>query len=397
MTYRIADFGPSDLLTSNIEGSRRVKVDLNPRSRDPFDQLITAEYTPLIERKPLPGLSLLRDRVEPAGGNVTVANGELVINGTAAKTALYTRGRGRYLPGLYGIAGMGVRADWDVGSYEYGYGDDDGNRVGMEWSAGVPYTFVASFGTRYYRKPRSEWLDPLDGTGPSKLTADLSQHVFRMKIGWYGYLRVEFYIGTGDRENGDQVVLVDRAELPVGVSLEQPDLPIFAETDGGTLHVGGRQYGVYGRYRPEYRITTAFGAQESIGTTFEPLVSMRLKNTTQWQGVPVLLASISALSSADAEIGIIINGTLTDGTWGSVPGIDDTETALQANSTATAITGGYLAYGDNVPGGQGKSFGATSADMPDLDIPRDQTVTIAVRALSTTTDANVSMHLREEW
>ena len=40
-SYRIADFGPSDLLTSGREGARRVKVGLDSRHHDPFRQYQT--------------------------------------------------------------------------------------------------------------------------------------------------------------------------------------------------------------------------------------------------------------------------------------------------------------------------------------------------------------------
>lgn len=396
MSYTIQDFGPDDLLTSPVEGNRRVKVGLDPRHRDPFHQLLTVEYTPIVERKPLPGLSAIRDRV--VGGTASVVNGEIVIDGSLQKTALYTLDRGRYLPGLYGIAGIGVRADWSTGAFEYGYGDDDGNRVGVEWAAGVPYTFVESLGSRYYRKPRSEWLDPLDGTGPSKQVADLSQHVLRIKIGWYGYLRVEYYISVGSRDEGDQLILVDRADLPNGVSFEQPDLPVFAEVNGGTLYVGGRQFGVYGRYSPEYRITSAFGDKDAIGTTgLVPVISMQHKDTSNWLGVPAKLAGLTVLSTANAQIAVIVGGTLTGAVWGSIDGIDDTETALRGDTSATAITGGYRAFGDYVAGGAGRQYGSQSSDIPDVEIPPGVIITLAIVASSGTTDVQTAIRIKEEW
>ena len=363
---------------------------------DIFGQMQVAEYTPIIESKPLPGLSLIRDRVV---GTASVVGGEIAIDGTSAPAEVYTRQFGRYLPGLVGLAGLGFRIENPaVGSYEVGYGGDEGNRFGLEVTNGEYFTFIESGGVRGYRKPRSEWIDPLDGTGPSGQSIDLARgNILRMPFGWYGYLSVVWAIAFPDA-TGDRVVVFDiSGPRDDGVSIEQPDLPIFAEADGGVLYVGGRQFGVLGRYSPQFRVCSNDPVSASIGEALTPLLSYRVKNATRWQGVPVHLSGNTLTSSANGRYAIIIGGTLTGGEWGSIDGIDPDETALEINTGATAVSGGYRAFSDLIAAGRGNESGLTNAELPDLNIPKDQVVTLAAAAQSGTSDFRAVMRLREEW
>lgn len=368
---------------------------------DVFGQTITAEYTPFIERKPLPAISDIRYVQVPDDGHVTVANGQTVIDGTDAKQTLYTANYGRYLPGILGLAGIGIEARTpNTGTYEWGYGNGIGNRIGFSLTNGVYRTFVESGGVRYYNKLRSEWLDPLDGTGPSGITADLSRATYRLIIGWYGTIPTDFFVTVGDRAGKPRLVLVDRADLPTsGFVIEQPDSPVFAEATGGILRVGGMQYGVFGRYEPEYRITTGFASKNSItSAAFVPVVSFRLKSAEQWKGVPIYISGFSILTTNAADVAVFIAPALTDPSWISVPGIDASETALEIDLGATALTGGYLSYGDVVDGGTGNNrFSQGSSDIPTLQVPTTNIVTVAVRAVSTSTDVRVAFRMREEW
>jgi len=377
----IEGFGPSDLM-EGLQGNRRVRVGLGENVQDPFDQLQTAEYTPIVSRKPFPAFNDLRDR-KVGTGTVEVVDGWLQHDGTTNPVTLYTRDYGFYLSGLFALAGVGYEIpNPDSGTYEFGYGDGDGNRIGINVTNGTYATFVESAGVRYYEKDRSEWLDPLDGNGPSQIDADISRATLRMVLGWYGTIVVKYYLVISDRDNGTRKVLIDRSEAPEsGPTIETPDLPIFSEADGGILNIGGRQYGVLGRYRPEYRNTGGTNSK-TIGTTLEPICSFRVKNESRWLGVPSQISGATLLSVENGDLVIVIDGTLTGATFGSVPGIPDEYTSLEYDSAATAISGGYHAYVDNVSGGQGNRTGSRSADIPDIQIPRGQTITLAARAVS---------------
>lgn len=365
---------------------------------DIFNHTLSAEYTPLVERKPLPGISELRDRIVGPGA-VDVVAGEIEIDATAGKTALYTRDYGRYLPGTVGLAGIGVRIpDTATGSYEYGYGNGAGNRIGIEWDDGEPYTFIESDGDRWYRNPRSNWLDPLDGTGPSGVHFDLSEgHILRIPFGWYGYLSVQFTIAIPG-ESEDQVIVVDRARgRPNAISIEQPDLPVFAEADGGTMYVGGRQFGVYGRYIPKERITGTCNVTKVVGESYVPIVTYQTKDETRWRGVAVQLSGVSLLSTENCEWALIINASLTGADFGPIALVPADETAIEADTSATAFTGGIKSYCDNTPGGAGNRSGADDTQLPDLNLPRELPVTLVARAITGTSTINAILRVREEW
>ena len=394
----IEGLGPSDLL-EGPQGDRRMRISVDDISKDSFGQLLTAEYTALVERKPFPGLSLQRDLVDPVSGNVTVTNGQLVIDGTAETTTVYTTEFGRYIPGLFGLLGVGYELPTpETGTYEFGYGDDSGNRIGMNVTSGTYSTFVESGGVRYYSKNRSDWLDPLDGTGPSGLDVDISRATFRAELGWYGTIPPKFYLVISTRDIGTKKILIDRGEQPSsGFVIEQPDLPIFCEATGGVLNVGGRQFGVLGRYTPNYRVTGGIGAKSSVGTTFVPLCSFRVKSAAEFQGVPVKISGVDLITLNDADMAIVIGGTLTGDAFGNVEGVDPTETALEFDNTATAISGGYLTAPSVAAGGVGASLEGSNPSIPDLQIPQDQIVTLVTRAASGTSDMRGALRLLEEW
>lgn len=398
---------PSDILDSDRAGVRRLKASIDPdlsrkleSSIDIFGQLGTTEYTPIVGQKPLPGLSLLRDKKVGGDADFSVVGGEIKIDGSLGLRSLYTKDYGLYIPGLLGLAGLRVRSETpQIGTVRKGYGNAQGERVGMESIDGAWKTFIESEGVRWYEKPRSEWLDPLDGTGPSGLDAgNLNGATFRIVLGWYGDLSILFTTILPDREKGDRLVVFDSSGTrDDGVTLAQPDLPIFAEAEGCTIYVGGRQYGVLGRFRPQFRIASSRAITKSIGTTLTPIVSMRVKDEQRWQSVPVSLAGETVLSQVNAEYVLIVGGTLTGAQFASIDGISPDETALEVDSSATAVTGGYRAPGGVVAGGTGNNFGETETALPNINIPSGEVVTLAAVSLGGTGDITGVLRMRELW
>lgn len=380
------------------------EADLLERSNGSFDffnNVRVAEYSPIVESKPLPYVDFIRNRLVPDDpSKVSIVSGEVTIDGTLAKQAVYTRKHGRYLPGLIGLAGIGIRMDTpDVGVYEFGYGNEN-NRIGLEVNNGEWYTFIESEGVRYRRKPRSEWDDPLDGTGDSKidlLNIDRSKIILRIYIGWYGYTPMSFQLVIGDR-----IVDIDRINNTIdGVSIAQPDLPIFVEATGGVIHIGGRQYGAYGRYKPEDRVTTTPTITKAVGTTWEPVVSIRIKDLINLAGVPVQLSSIRGIVDEGVEYALFLNkpGALTGAVWQDIPETTSDGTALEHDSSATALTeGGYNVFSDRLAGpAKGNAVTPEALDLPDIDITPGLTLTLAARSTATTTNVEFKLRLREEW
>ena len=78
------------VLTTDNTPSKRLKVALDPSVIDQLNSVSTAEYTPIIELKPGPGFSAIRDNATDENA-VSLVNGELELDGTSALNALYTR------------------------------------------------------------------------------------------------------------------------------------------------------------------------------------------------------------------------------------------------------------------------------------------------------------------
>lgn len=393
---------------SDYDNDARLKVKIDPElSRklgstvDILNQMQTAEYTPIVAQKPLPNLSILRDKKVPDDASYSVVGGEINIDGSTAIHSLYTKDVGLYMPGLLGVAGIRARmATPNTGTYRQGYGNDAGDRVGLECVNGAFTTFVESGGTRWYSKPRSEWLDPLDGTGPSGISSDMNSGTLRIVIGWYGSISLLFTYLVSDRENGDRLVVFDSSGPRADdVTITQPDLPIFAEADGGVLYVGGRQYGVVGRFRPQERITSTRAITKTVADTgFVPIVSIRHKQDPKWESVRVMLSGESMLSTANAEYAVIVGGTLTGETFGAIDGIGAEETALEQDTAATAISGGYRAASAIISSGGGSKVGTeATSSIPDITIPPGEIVTLVAVSFSGTGDVTGLLRMRELW
>ena len=122
---------------------------------------------------------------------------------------------------------------------------------------------------------QASWnVDPLDGTGPSGATLDLSKgNIFQIVFTWYGYGVIEFRVVIPDPTTLAQEVITVHRFSPTGeTSLADPNLPVRAEIDNdGTatalnLFVGGRQYSILGNYSPVFRVTSERRTVTATGT-----------------------------------------------------------------------------------------------------------------------------------
>lgn len=368
---------------------------------DAFTNLKTVEYTPIVESKPLPYADFVRNKLIPnTPSNISVVSGELRVDGSVTKQAIYTRKYGRYLPGLIGLLGIGVRLETpNVGQYEFGYGNET-TRLGLEIDNGDWYFFIESDGNRYKRIPRTQWDDKLDGTGPSGINVDdivTSKMILRVYIGWYGYLPIEFRLIFA----GQEIIVHSIYNDTDGASISQPDLPVFAQANGGVMYIGGRHYGVYGRYNPEKRITSLPSVTKTVGNTdWEPVVSIRIKSGTQLEGVPVMLSSMTSFNDTDAEYVFFLHDAslLTGASFVTIPDTTADGSSLEYDESSTSLaTGGYNMYSDIMKGGDRNTIASNPENFPDIDVTPDLVVTLAVRSLATSTVITSKVRFKEIW
>ena len=191
--------------------------------------------------------------------------------------------------------------------------------------------------------------DKLDGTGDSGYTLNPAKaQILWMDFEWLGVgsVRCGFIINgeyivchTFNNANDVTTVYMSTATLPVRYEI------ISSVALAGTLKQicssvvseGGYEQYSFGNVA---RRTAILG---TIGSTFLPLVSIRLKSTRL--GAVVLPQRVQVLptTSQNYEVALVKNPTLTGASWGAT-----TSNNVEMDVSATAVTGGTIVQTDYV-------------------------------------------------
>lgn len=379
---------------------------------DLFGSLKAANRTPIIELKSTYGISMVRDIVREVGSG-SVSNNKVEYNLSTGSTAgssaiLESAERGRYLPGAEGEVGIGIRMpdtiilDEDA---KWGY-FDDGNGLGFGVDSGGIYVFIRrdSIDSKVYQ---SNWSsDKLDGSGASGLELDLAEgNIFQINYSWYGYGAIYFKVVLADDNANQKIITVHKFSPTLQTSLQEPNLPIAAEVNNGSattdlgLYVGGRQYSVYAPFEPSRRLNShRVLSKGAIGTTFVPLVTFKRKS--DFITVASKVSGLDLITDAPIVYQLRVNGNLTGASYGTPADTDAEETAMEADNTATAISGGVVIYEGllGTTGTGNTSSGGENREGIGTEIPSDYPVTLCARVISGS-NATVSAVLRwsEEW
>ncbi|MEK4365540.1 hypothetical protein MKX68_24150 [Paenibacillus sp. FSL M8-0212] len=380
----------SDIIISNI----------GPNVSSQFDELRVAQKTPIVELTSVYGLSILRDAVTTTGaGTVTNNATEYNLSNSVSgvdSAILESVLRGRYEPGYAGEAGIGVRipslpignqvAQWGLFDTQNGafFGVNSTTVFVTVLRAGVDTTV-----------PQSLWnVDPLNGTGPSGATLNLSKgNIYQIVFTWYGYGVIEFRVVIPDPVTLAQEVITVHRFSPTGqTSFVDPNLPLRAQVaNNGTgaaysIFVGGRQYSIIGKYEPTYRVTSERRRITNVTSTLTPVISFTRKavfpaGSARTNSVQVNLEEINVISSVDLSYQVLVGGTL-NGAFVNFPTattiIPDSETALLVNNTSTTITGGEVVFQGITGGGAGNTKILASQELLDFTLPENQVVTLAI-------------------
>lgn len=382
-----------------------------------YHEKLAAQYYPLLELDSSNGLSTeLRDTLTTSGsGSITNNDAEHVLSTgtTAGSTAtLRTKERGRYQPGLMARAGMCIRrpvaptGDQEIW-WEYGDGTDSA-RIGED-ATGLYIKHIRD-GSDQGKVWQTDWNnDTVDGSGdsgnPSLAQLDMTKHnIWRVDFAHYGNGPIQFHVAFADQDGTQKYIKVHEITASSGtIIFGNPKLPLRQNVDNGIttsdlqVFVGGREYAILGRYEPNRRQTSAFASNGAVGTTLIPLVTFRKKSARVSTSKSVKVSGLGVMSDADAAIEIIINGTLTGASYGSIDNIPDAETAMEVDTSATAITSGIRLDGALVSGGSGNRRNAAGIRALGLDIPDNTNITLAVRSLSGTAAIDGVFTVEEEW
>ena len=194
--------------------------------------------------------------------------------------------------------------------------------------------------------------DKLDGTGASGITLDLTKaQILFTDIEWLGVgsVRCGFIIDgqyivahTFNNANQNAKVYMTTAILPVRYEITNKAATASASTMkqvcSSVISEGGYEATSVDHVA---RRTTALA---TIGTTFLPLVSIRLASTAL--GAVVLPNKVQVLptTSQNYEVALFKNPTLTGASWAAV----STNANVQFDVASTAMTGGSIVQTDYV-------------------------------------------------
>lgn len=368
---------------------------------DEFGNMRTSEYSPILEVAPYKK-SIFRDRVESVGNpQVTLVNGEyLVSTGTGDWVSFQTALWGRYLPALVGLPGMGIRiASRTAGTvikWGYFYGnvgfyfrlDDNG------WWA------VVEDGANniIFEREQADWDDPLDGTGLSGRSLVPSDGVIsRFPFIWYGYGPIRFVVMSKDGKK-EELIEVCRASFTNRASISKPNRPINIEVDGeAEVYVGGRQYGVFGRYVPSFRTRSKRREGVSVTTTWRPVMGFYQDIDSDLAQVMVKFNNVDGVTDASLawEVRVASTGvdltTFTTMTSESSVKWNLTLSATDANDDGVVVGSGFITSA------KGSSSGSGGEKLASESVPKNLPVILWVKTLGGGATASFTMSLLEEW
>jgi len=245
---------------------------------------------------------------------------------------------------------------------------------------------------------QSAWNgDPLDGSGASGITLDTTKaQILFADFEWLGVgsVRVGFvidgqYITAHTFDNANEVtsVYMQTATLPLRIEIENTAATASSSSMkqicSTVISEGG--YEQTSVERVARRSTTLTG----IGTSFVPLVSIRLASDSLGAVILPKQVRVLPIASGDYEIALVRNATLTGASYDTT-----TFASVDFDVTATAMSGGDIvlneyATASNQAGAQAQNdllynfdmqLGATIAGTSDV-------YTVAVRVLSGTGSA----------
>ena len=222
------------------------------------------------------------------------------------------------------------------------------------------------------RVARANWnIDPMDGTGPSNLTLDITKsQILWMDIEWLGLgtVRLGFVINgkfihchSFHHANIITGTYITTASLPLRYEITNTAATASSSTlkqvcstvlSEGGYELRGLQQAVGTTITAPYALTTA--------GTYYPVISLRLKSTRL--DAIVILTAISILgASANANYNwrVMANTTTTGGTWTSA----GANSAVEYNLTGTSTAGGRVLAGGY--------FSSTNQSTASIDILKE--------------------------
>lgn len=357
-----------------------------------YDEIRTAQRTPILNQKSIYGVDPLRDIATP---NVSTANGEYVLAcaGDGDVAQLDTAERCPYASGQVGEGGAGVRmASKPPAGYQVDFGifgDDDGyfNR----YTEDGLYAIVLRNGVENDPVLLGTWGEndriDLENSSYLRYFRPLGGSIYQWAFAWYAYGPTEYdvQLARPDDRTGKWMATLGRTRPDGETSVADPQQPIRirvtseAGTGPYTVYAGGRQYSIVGPYEPIYRNTVVEAAVTGVDDqAWYPAFSIRRKSITPY--ALTRLRNLFIRATGDVRVFVELNSTIgTPSNFGDIPLFAPDRTLLEVylNPDATQGTGRAVNLIPFDGGTQSNSSGGTSREP--LPLIEDQNMTFYVR------------------
>jgi hypothetical protein len=299
--------------------------------------------------------------------NTTTASGSSIVRETT-KCFAYQPGKSLLVMSTFVMNATQANLRQRVGYYGASNGifiEQDGTTISLVERSAVTGSTVDT------KVAKASWnVDPMDGTGPSGYTLDLTKaQILWMDIEWLGVgtVRVGFVINgefvhchSFHHANLITSTYITTASLPLRYEIANTNTTAATSTlkqicstvlSEGGYELRGLQQAVGTTITAPYSMTTA--------GTFYPVVSLRLK-AANLDAIAILTAiSVLGITSANYLWRVVATATTTGGTWVSA----GTNSSVEYNLTGTATTGGrILAQG---------YFSSTNQNTTQIDILKE--------------------------
>lgn len=366
--------------TSQIASVGKLPLTVFPTTS--FEEIRTAERTPIIELKSIFGKSSFRDIFVENGGTISNNVGDsefrLQVNGANDEAWLRSAERGQYVAGLQGETGIGVRLGSNmVDNQTLRIGlFDDSNGFFFEYTSNGLHACILRDSVLDSVPLSSFNVDKFDGSGPSKYVLDPKDGIiYTIRFSWYGFGNIEFRLNTTNSELKQSSWLGHIYNPYATTSVKNPNLPISVRlrnngsANPSTVFVAGRQYSLLGKYLPITRETATYRLSINVNSpnAFTPLISVRRK--AGYLGVPVKAFAVDALCTSDLVVQLRTQATLSNPIWTTPLDTDANDTATEVDVNSTSVTGGKPIWTALV-GGNNRGSSARleiAYDLPEFD------------------------------
>lgn len=294
------------------------------------------------------GTATFASNESTANLNVTTVSGDSVIR-QSKRVMPYQPGKSLLVLATFAMAAGKTGLRQRVGYFNADNGvflQQDATTVSF-----IVRTYTGGSASDSRKVDQTSWNgDKLNGTGPSGITLDFTKtQILFMDFEWLGVgsVRCGFIIDgqfivahTFHNANSQTVVYMQTAILPVRYEITNT----ATTASNSTLKQICSSVIVEGGYEQQVVEQVArMTAETTVGTSFEPLVSIRLASDSLGAVVLPNLYSVLPTGTADYEVALIRNATLTGASYDT-----STFTHVDYDVSATSMSGGTIIRSDFV-------------------------------------------------